>query len=74
MALESLKVKPEEAIMIGDIVSTDIFGARVGMNTVLFQPTEEYQRSIWEHLDHTINTLKELLELLKLLRLFFRSF
>ncbi len=64
MVLDKLDVNPEEAVMIGNIISTDIFGGnRVGMRTVLLQPSEDYQRSSWEHPDHTIHSLKELLEL-----------
>ncbi len=64
VALEALEVDPEEAVMIGNLVSTDIFGGnRVGMKTVLFQPSSEYQRSSWEHPDHTIHSLKDLLEI-----------
>ena len=62
--LDELKVKPEEAVMIGNTISTDIFGGNaIGMRTVLFQPGQEYQRSEWETPDHTIHSLKELLEL-----------
>lgn len=65
IVLEKLGVKPDEAVMVGDIISTDIFGGnRIGMRTVLLQPSEEYQRSSWEHPDHTIKSLKEILELL----------
>jgi putative hydrolase of the HAD superfamily len=59
-----LDVEPEEAVMIGNTISTDIFGAnRVGMKTVLFQPSSGYQRSDWETPDHTIHSLKELLDI-----------
>jgi len=62
--LEELNVKPEEAVMIGNTISTDIFGGNaIGMRTVLFQLGQEYQRSEWETPDHTIHSLKELLEL-----------
>ena len=65
IVLEKMNVKPEEAIMIGNTISTDIFGGnRVGMKTVLIQPNEEYERSEYEIPDHTIHSLKELLELL----------
>lgn len=65
IALNSLDVEPEEAVMIGNIISTDIFGAnRIGMKTVLFQPSETYQRSSWENPDHTVNSLRNLLDLI----------
>jgi putative hydrolase of the HAD superfamily len=64
IALEGLGVGPDEAVMVGNTVSTDVFGGnRVGMRTVLFQPGEEYRRSEWETPDHTVGSLKELLEL-----------
>jgi len=64
LALEGLGVGPGEALMVGNTVSTDVFGGnRVGMMTVLVQPGEEYRRSEWETPDHTVGSLKDLLEL-----------
>ena len=64
IVLKGLNVVPEEAVMVGNTISTDIFGGnRVGLNTVLFQPEQEYKRSEWETPDHTINSLKELLNI-----------
>lgn len=64
MALEGLGVEPGEAVMVGNMVSTDVFGGnRVGMRTVLVQPGEEYRRSEWETPDHTVRSLKDLLKL-----------
>ena len=64
MALEVLGVGAGEAVMVGNTVSTDVFGGnRVGMRTVLVQPGEEYRRSEWETPDHTVGSLKELLEI-----------
>ncbi|MDH5688278.1 MAG: HAD family hydrolase [Candidatus Bathyarchaeota archaeon] len=64
ITLEKLNVKPEEAVMVGNIVSTDIFGGNgIGMKTVLLQETREYQRSSWEKPTHTIQSLEELLKL-----------
>ena len=64
IALNSLGVEPEEAVMIGNIISTDVFGAnRMGLKTVLFQPSESYQRSSWENPDHTVSSLRDLLEI-----------
>ena len=64
LVLESLEVEPEEAVMIGNTVSTDIFGGnRVGMKTVLIQVDEEYKRSEWETPNHTIHSLKDLFEI-----------
>jgi putative hydrolase of the HAD superfamily len=64
IALSRLNVEPEEAVMVGNIISTDVFGGnRVGLKTVLFQPTETYQRSSWENPDHTIKSLMDLLDI-----------
>ena len=64
VALEGLGVEPGEVVMVGNTVSTDVFGGnRVGMRTVLVQPDEEYRRSEWETLDHTVGSLKELLKI-----------
>jgi len=60
MALEGVG----EAVMVGNTVSTDVFGGnRVGMRTVLVQPGEEYRRSEWETPDHTVGSLKDLLKI-----------
>jgi putative hydrolase of the HAD superfamily len=62
--LDQLQVQPNEAIMVGNTISTDIFGSnRVGMTSVLFQPKPTYQWSSWEHPDHTVRALRELLTL-----------
>ena len=67
LTLDYLQVKPEEAVMIGNTIATDIFGGnRMGMKTVLIQREQEYQPSDWEQPDHTIHSLKELLTLLDL--------
>jgi len=64
VALEGLGVEPGEAVMVGNTVSTDIFGGnRMGMRTVLVQLGEEYRRSEWETPDHTVGSLKDLLEI-----------
>jgi putative hydrolase of the HAD superfamily len=64
MTLEQLHVQPEEAVMVGNIIATDIFGGnRVGMTTVLVQREHAYQRSSWETPDHTIGSLADLLSL-----------
>ena len=66
VALEGLGVGPGEAVMVGNMVSTDVFGGnRVGMRTVLVQPGEEYRLSEWETPDHTVRTLKNLMSLIR---------
>lgn len=65
LTLEKLRIAPDEALMIGNTLATDIFGGnRIGMTTVLVQRQQEYQPSIWEQPNHTIHSLKELLALL----------
>lgn len=66
IVFSELGVRAEEAVMIGNTISTDIFGAnRVGMKTILFQPQGEYHRSEWENPDHEIRSLSELINILK---------
>ncbi len=63
-ALEALSVQPEEAVMVGNRIGTDIVGAnRIGMKTVLFRWNERYPEeaeSSSEQPTHTISSLKEL--------------
>jgi len=63
-ALKALNVQPEEAIMVGNRIRTDIVGAnRIGMKTVLFRWNERYPEeagSPSEQPTHTISSLKEL--------------
>jgi len=67
-ALKALKVKPEEAVMVGNRVSADIVGGNlVGMKTILFKWNERYQNEITmpeEKPAYTINSLKELPQIL----------
>jgi FMN phosphatase YigB (HAD superfamily) len=66
VVLSELGVGAEEAVMIGNTISTDIFGAnRVAMRTILLQPQEAYHRSEWETPDHEIRSLSELINILK---------
>jgi len=61
LMLNILDVKPEESVMVGNTISTDIFGGnRVGMQTVLIQPEDEYNRSEWERPNHVIKSLNEI--------------
>lgn len=64
MVLEGLGVGAGEAVMVGNTVSTDVFGGnRVGLRTVLVQRGEEYRWSEWETPDHTVGSLKALLKI-----------
>ena len=62
MTLDQLHVKPKEALMVGNKITTDIFGGnRIGMTTVLVQRGSTYQPGSWEIPDYTIHSFKELL-------------
>jgi putative hydrolase of the HAD superfamily len=67
-ALKKLGVKPEEAVMVGDRIKTDIAGGnRIGMRTVLFRWNERYPEEInssEEKPSCTIKSLRELPEIL----------
>jgi HAD superfamily phosphatase (TIGR01668 family) len=65
VALEKMNVKPEEVVIVGNTISTDIFGGnRVGMKTILIQPSVEYQRSEWEKPTYTVSTIKDILNII----------
>lgn len=65
--LKALDVSADECVMVGNTISTDIFGGnRAGMETVLLQNEPEYVRSEWENPDHTIRSLSELESILQI--------
>jgi len=63
-ALEAVNVKADEAVMVGNRVSTDILGGnRIGMKTILFKWNQRYPERITsseEEPTHVIESLKEL--------------
>ena len=63
-ALRRVRVKPMEAVMVGNRISTDIVGAnRVGMKTILLKWNQRYPERITsqeEQPTHTIKSLKDL--------------
>ena len=66
LMLQKLETKPQETIMIGNTIATDIFGAnRIGMKTILLQLEQEYKRSEWETPDHTVHSLKDIEKITK---------
>jgi len=69
-ALDRLKVKAENAIMVGNRIDADIVGAnRVGMKSVWFKWNNRYQETISneeERPDFVIKSLSELLGMLSL--------
>jgi len=62
--LKAVNVKPEEAVMVGNRISSDIVGGnRIGMKTILYKWNERYLNEITtpeEQPTRTINSLKEL--------------
>jgi putative hydrolase of the HAD superfamily len=67
-ALRALKVKPHEAIMVGNRISTDIVGGnRLGMKTVLLKWNKRYNERITSDEEKPTRTIKSLRELLLVL-------
>ncbi|MDK2870247.1 MULTISPECIES: TIGR02253 family HAD-type hydrolase [Pyrococcus] len=67
-ALKAFNVKPEEAIMVGDRLYSDIYGAKnVGMKTVWFKYGKyaELDLEYKEYADYVITELPQLLEVLE---------
>ncbi len=68
-ALRKLKVKPKDAVMVGNRISADIVGGnRMGMKTILFKWNKRYPEKITsseEQPTRTINSFKELLLVLQ---------
>ena len=67
-AFKALDVKPEESVMVGNRISSDILGGnRIGMKTILYKWNERYLEIIQlleEEPTRTIISLKELLKVL----------
>ena len=68
ITLEKLGVEPQEAIMMGNRISTDILGGnRMGMKTVLFKWSNKYQEKVTCELEkpsYTIYSLNELMPII----------
>ena len=69
IALEKLGVKPQEAILVGNRISTDILGGnRTGMKTVLINWNKRHQEKVTCELErptYIINSLKELIPIIR---------
>jgi len=67
-ALKAFNVKPKEAVMVGNRISSDILGGnRIGMKTILYKWNERYLNEIKspeEQPTRIINSLKELPKIL----------
>jgi len=67
-ALRAVRVKPREAVMVGNRVSTDIVGGnRAGMKTILFKWNQRYPERITSPEEQPTATIKSLKELPKAL-------
>jgi putative hydrolase of the HAD superfamily len=67
-ALRKLGVKPEEAVMVGDRLYSDIYGAKeVGMFTIWFRYGKYRDRELEyeEYADFTVEQLNEILEIIR---------
>jgi putative hydrolase of the HAD superfamily len=63
-ALERLKVKPNEALMVGDWAERDVVGAaKVGITTVFARYGDTFG-TVQSHADYDINDVSELLNLI----------
>jgi len=67
-ALKVLKVKPEEAAMVGNRISADIVGGnRIGMKTILYKWNERYPEKISSPEEEPTRTITSLIELPRVL-------
>ena len=68
-ALRKLKMKPNEAVMVGNRISADIVGGnRIGMKTIHFRWNKRYPEKIMSTEERTTYTIKSLKELLLILQ------
>jgi putative hydrolase of the HAD superfamily len=67
-ALRALKVKPHEAVMVGNRISTDVVGGnRLGVKTVLLKWNKRYNERITSPEEKPTCIIKSLRELLRVL-------
>jgi len=68
VALKKLGVRPDEAVMVGNRIKTDVLGAnRVGMKTIHFNWNDRYLEKVespHEKPNYTIDSIKDLLNVL----------
>lgn len=63
-ALRKLRIKPEEAVMVGNRISKDIVGGnRMGMKTILFRWNKRYPEKAMSPEEQPTRTIKSLQEL-----------
>jgi len=67
-ALRGLRIKPYEAVMVGNRISTDIVGGnRMGMKTILFKWNKRYKERIISKEEQPTRTIRSLRELPRVL-------
>jgi putative hydrolase of the HAD superfamily len=67
-AIKAVNVKPKDAVMVGNRISTDILGGnRIGMRTILFKWNKRYLDEITCVEEQPTRTIKSLKELQKIL-------
>jgi putative hydrolase of the HAD superfamily len=67
-ALRKLRMKPKDAVMVGNRISIDVVGGnRVGMKTILFKWNKRYPEEITSSEEQPTRTIKSLLDLPKVL-------
>jgi len=65
MALKLLRLKPQEALMVGDWAERDMVGAaKVGMKTVFARYGDTFG-TIDSHADYDISDITELIDIVK---------
>lgn len=69
IALKKLGVKPQEAIMVGNRISTDILGGnKTGMKTILIEWNNRHQEEVTceiERPSYVIHSLRELMPIIR---------
>lgn len=67
-ALRKLRIKPKDAVMVGNRISVDIVGGnRIGMKTILFKWNKRYPEKITSSEEQPTRTIKSLLDLPRVL-------
>ena len=61
-----IKISPEETIMIGDSLTSDIYGAKeFGMRTILIERGNEVNKGYLNNADYTVYNLLDIIKLLE---------
>ena len=61
-----IKISPDETIMIGDSLTSDIYGAKeFGMRTILIERGNEVNKGYLNNADYTVYNLLDIIKLLE---------